>query len=121
MFKFEKGFRKRIVQGGSKVGLELWVWETEFIFDLLFINCIIFHANNCTPTFAQPCILNISLVLGRGKNQYESVLVSEWNLLSSDRGGEEIWHAVNRAGLCESEGAGWGVGISDGIDTEEVG
>ena len=34
------------------------MWHTEFFLVLLFINyCIIFHRNNCKPTFAPPCIL----------------------------------------------------------------
>ena len=43
--------------GWGKVGLQLEVYETEFILVLLHINyCIIFHTNNCKPTFAPPCI-----------------------------------------------------------------
>ena len=43
--------------GVGKVGLQLWVCDTEFILVLLFINyCIIFHMNNCKPTFAHPCV-----------------------------------------------------------------
>ena len=33
------------------------VCETQFILILLFINyCIIFHRNNCKPTFVPPCV-----------------------------------------------------------------
>ena len=47
----------RGIQDRAKVGLQLWVWETPFILVLLFINyCIIFHTNNCKPTFAPPYI-----------------------------------------------------------------
>ena len=41
-------------QRGAKVGLQLW--NPEFILVLLFMNYIIFHTNNCKPTFAPPCI-----------------------------------------------------------------
>ena len=41
-----------VVQGGAKVGLQLWLSKTEFILVLLFINyCIIFHKNNYKLTF----------------------------------------------------------------------
>ena len=44
-----------IIQGGAKVGLQLYV--KQFILILLFINhSIIFHMNNYKPTFASPCI-----------------------------------------------------------------
>ena len=39
-------------QGGAKVGLQLWVHETEFDLVLLFINYCIFHMNNYKPPFA---------------------------------------------------------------------
>ena len=40
------------IQGAAKVGLQLWVQETEFIRVLSFINyCPIFHMNICKPTF----------------------------------------------------------------------
>ena len=40
---------------GQKMGLQLWVRETEFIPVLLFINdCIIFHMNSYKPTFPHP-------------------------------------------------------------------
>ena len=43
------------MQGGAKVGLHLWACRAQFIF-LFFIDyCIIFHTNNCKPTFALPC------------------------------------------------------------------
>ena len=43
-------------KGGQK-----WVYSCEYakqsLFLLLFINyCIIFHMNNCKPTFVHPCI-----------------------------------------------------------------
>ena len=45
------------IQSGSKVGLQLWVHETEFIPVLLFINYSTnFHTNNYKPTFAPPSI-----------------------------------------------------------------
>ena len=41
------------IQGGTKVGLQLWIHEMEFFLVLLFINyCISFHTNNYKPTFA---------------------------------------------------------------------
>ena len=44
---------------GGEAGLQLWVWKTQFIIVLLFINYyIIFHINNRKPTFVPPCTLN---------------------------------------------------------------
>ena len=43
--------------GGTKVGLQLWVHETQFII-VLFINYyIIFRTDNYKPTFAPPYII----------------------------------------------------------------
>ena len=45
------------VQGGARVGFQLWVRKADFILVLLFTNyCIIFHTNNCKPSFAPPCM-----------------------------------------------------------------
>ena len=32
-------------------------WNTEFVLELLFTYCIIFHTNNCEPTFVPSCNL----------------------------------------------------------------
>ena len=43
------------IQGGAKVGLQLWVHDT--VYSYIINYCIIFHTNNCNPTFAPPCML----------------------------------------------------------------
>lgn len=39
-------------QGGAKVGLLLWVWDTQSLFFSHY--CILFHVNNCKPTLSRP-------------------------------------------------------------------
>lgn len=52
-----RGNHGRLNQGRAKVGLQLWIHETQFTLVLLFINtCILFHTNNSKLTFAPPCI-----------------------------------------------------------------
>ena len=74
------GFHRNSIwttQGGAKVGLQLWVWETEFTLVLLVINyCIIFHVNNYKPTSAPPCISQDRAHLLQGVT---SQLVSKWS------------------------------------------
>ena len=44
-------------QDVAEVGSQFWVCEIQFVLVLVFIDyCIIFHTNNCKPTFAPPCI-----------------------------------------------------------------
>ena len=45
------------IQGGANVGLQLLVCETEFVLVLFTNDYIIFHTNNCRPTFAPLCIV----------------------------------------------------------------
>ena len=44
------------MQGGAKVGLELWVRDTKFIVVLFNNYDIIFHVNNCKAAFAASCV-----------------------------------------------------------------
>ena len=51
--------------GGANIGLQVWVKYSVYSL-LLFINSdIIFHMNNCKPTFSIPCVIN-SFRLGFG-------------------------------------------------------
>ena len=43
-------------EGGAKGGLQLRVHKTELILVLLPMYYIIFHINNCKPTFALHCV-----------------------------------------------------------------
>ena len=47
------------VQGWAKVGLHLWVHETQslFLYYYLFLCYIFLHTNHCKPTFAHPYII----------------------------------------------------------------
>lgn len=75
---------------GAKVGLKLWVLETQSFFlyyyfynlkpfiewekweeleYLLFINYCIFQMNNCKPTFAPPCFLSYEKSHMEGNNK----------------------------------------------------
>ena len=43
------------IQGGAKLGLQLWVQEWSlFLYYYLLIIVLFFHGNNCRPTFASP-------------------------------------------------------------------
>ena len=44
------------IQGGAKVGLQLWVLETQslFLYYYLLAIVLLFRMNNCKPTFALP-------------------------------------------------------------------
>ena len=55
------GFLKFFKHSRAKVGIQLWVSKTQFIlvFLLLINYCIIFHMNNCEPTFASCYIVCI--------------------------------------------------------------
>ena len=57
--------KSKILRVRQKVGLQLCVRETEFILVSSLINhCIIFHMDNCKPTFAPPCICKLILRSG---------------------------------------------------------
>ena len=44
------------IEGGAKVGLQLWVCKTQclFLYYYSLIIVLIFHLNNCKPTFSNP-------------------------------------------------------------------
>ena len=82
-------------QGVAKVGLQLWICTTDFIFVLLFINyCISFHMNNCKPTFAPPCVIywlnnlennmHITTLLGLQKKNDRGLLFLNASTFSTD-------------------------------------
>lgn len=46
----------KYIQGGAHLGFQSWVCETQspFSHDYLLVIALLFHTNNCKPTFATP-------------------------------------------------------------------
>ena len=47
----------KLMQGGAEIGLQLSVHGTQSLFLYYYLLIIIFHTNNCNPSFVPPCIM----------------------------------------------------------------
>ena len=66
------------IQGGGKVGLRLWICETELILVLLFTDdCIIFHTNR-KPACAPPTLHSVCLVVTNSLRKDFHLNVKTW-------------------------------------------